>query len=235
MTLTGCGMIGGLGEPDSLSAADLRRGSVTLDLLLNGGMLGKAWRHYGLERAPRVVAPDVEEYIAREGHRLEMIIGLVAGGGRQKGMDIAFLGAFRVDNPSTGVPAEADKGFAVAVSVNARSALDAQPYDPEDKLQQRKWYLSEFLKSTGAVRLGKAMTRRAVIQYFRNYAGGAHHYILGGTKGSKRSQHELAADVDRAVHPDFRNGLHFELLSIGQAVARSDDVRALAELIRKEC
>lgn len=81
--------------------------------------------------------------------------------------------------------------------------------------------------------MSKVITRREVIQYFRNYAGGAHHHILGGTKTNKLSQHELAAEVDRSILADVRNGLHFELLSIGQSVAKSTDVRTLADRIRK--
>jgi hypothetical protein len=41
---------------------------------------------------------------------------LIAGGGRVGGLDLSFIGAFRVDNPTTGVPADAESGFAVCVT-----------------------------------------------------------------------------------------------------------------------
>ncbi|MFH2054880.1 MAG: hypothetical protein ABIJ61_02870 [bacterium] len=222
------------GQPDSLSAGDLRRGSTTLDLLLTGGLLGRAWRSFGFDRQPQVCGPDISAYLQHEGLKPELTIGLIAGGGRQRGLDLSLLGAFRVDNPETGVPAEADVGFAVKVSVVSRTAAEHPPEGEFEEYIERPWYVSDYLNSIGGIRLGKSITRREVIQYFRNYTGGAHHFILGNTKSKKLSQHQIAAEIDRSVHADFRHGLHFELLSIGQAVARSRDVRSLVDRIRKE-
>lgn len=74
--------------------------------------------------------------------------------------------------------------------------------------------------------------RREIIDYFRNYVGGAHHDLLKGANHANSDRYELVADLAGHVLADVRDGLYFELLSIGQSVARSDDVRALAEKIR---
>ena len=144
------------------------------------------------------------------------------------------MGAFRVDNPATGVPADATEGFAVEIVSVARQAVDVQAEGPLDPLINRVWYISEYLESLSAVRRGLAIKRREVIEYFRNFVGGAHHDLAFGAQHAKRSQYELIAELERHIRADIRDGLHFELLSIGQAVARSADVRALADRIRAD-
>jgi hypothetical protein len=163
-----------LGQPDELTEGHLRRGSSTLRLLLVDGLLGKAWRHHGFQGQPSVEAPDLVALAKDRAYRLDLAAGVIAGGGRQNGLDMAFIGAFRVDNPSTGVRADAEQGFAVEVVSVARQATD----DPDNgalyPLIHRSWYISEYLDSLSAVRRGQMITRRDVIEYFRNYAGGAH-------------------------------------------------------------
>jgi hypothetical protein len=221
-----------LGQPDGLTEGHLRRGSSTLRLLLVDGLLQKAWRHYGFERQPRLTGPDIIALAASQRLRLELAAALVAGGGRQNGLDMSFIGAFRVDNPTTGVPADAESGFAVCGTNVVRAVGGAPTPGPLDALVERSWYVSEYLDSPGAVRKGEIITRREVIEYFRNYVGGAHHDLLAGARHAKKERYELVADLQGHVQADVRDGLYFELLSIGQSVARSTDIRALAERIR---
>jgi len=223
-----------LGEPDVLTSGHLRRGSSTLRLLLVDGLLQKAWKHYGFQRQPIIVAPDIAALAAEKGYRLDLAAGVIAGGGRQNGLEMALIGAFRVENPSTGMPADANEGFAVAVVSVVRQATDATTPSALDSIVNRAWSISEYLESPGAVRKGVIVKRREVIEYFRNYVGGAHHDLLKGTKQAKRQRYELVAELERHVRADIRDGLHFELLSIGQAVARSADIRELAERIRND-
>src|SRR5262245_53700859 len=105
-----------LGEPDKLTHGHLRRGSSTLRLLLTDGLIQKAWRHYGFERQPQIHGPDISAIAAQKGLRLSLAAALIAGGGRINGLDMSFIGAFRIDNPRTGIPAEAESGFAVVVT-----------------------------------------------------------------------------------------------------------------------
>lgn len=223
-----------IGEPDVLSSGHLRRGSSTLRLLLIEGLLQKAWRHYGFQGQPTIVAPDIVALAADKGYRLDLAASVIAGGGRQNGLDIAFIGVFRVDNPSTGVPADADEGFAVIVSSISRKATDTPTSSPLDPMVNRAWPLSQYLEAPSAVRRGVMVKRKEVIEYFRNYVGGSHHDLLKGTQQKKRPHYELVAELERHVRADIRDGLYFELLSIGQAVARSADIRELAERIKND-
>lgn len=221
-----------IGQPDQLSDGDLRRGSSTLRLLLVEGILGRAWRHHGFQRQPTVQAPDIVALAADRGYRLDFASGVIAGGGRQNGLDLAFIGAFRVDNPSTGVLADSAVGFGVEVVSVVREATDTGRPSPLDSLVHRSWPISEYLDSLSAVRRGQQITRRDVIEYFRNYAGGVHLDLVAGRQGAARSRHEIVAELERHVRADIRDGLHFEMLSIGQTVARSADIRALVEQMR---
>jgi hypothetical protein len=145
---------------------------------------------------------------------------------------MSFIGAFRVDNPTTGVRADAAEGFAVRVTSIVRIATDNPTPGALDVLIEREWYVSDYLESAGAVRKGQVITRKEIIEFFRNYVGGVHHDLLAGREHAKKNRYELVADLEGHVRADVRDGLYFELLSIGQAVARSADVRALAEKIR---
>lgn len=221
-----------LEQPDKLTEGHLRRGSTTLWLLLVDGLLGKAWRHYGFERQPMLIGPDIVAIAQAKGLRLDLAAGCIAGGGRQNGIDLSFIGAFRVDNPSTGALADAEEGFAVCVTSIARIASPAPPPYDLETIVEKNWNLSSYLESAGGIRKGQIITRREVIKYFRNYKGAAHHDLLAGRKKADKDTYELIDDLEGHVRADVREGLYFELLSIGQSVARSPDIRMLAEKIK---
>ena len=225
-----------LGPADSLSDGHLRRGSAALGLLLVDGFLQKAWHHYGFEDEPAIQGPDASALALRKGLRLEHASAVITGGGREADQDIAFLGLFRVDHPETGVPADADSGFAV---VQTGILLDAfatpTPGGDLNPLVNRVWSLSAYLEAPGAVRRGILISRRDIIQYFRTYAGGVGHYEAqrygdSGSEEDKRNQ--VISELVGLVHANLRDGLSFELLSIGQAVGRSADFWQLAAKIR---
>lgn len=221
-----------VGQPDRLSSGALRRGSTSLHLLLVQGLLGKAWRAQGFSKAPTLYAPDLVGLAKNSNLKLELAAGCIAGGGRQNGVELSFVGAFKVRNPTTGVPAEADEGFAVQVVSVARIVGTSGSATPLDTLVRRQWNLSEYLHSPSAVRRGQCISRQEIIEYFRNYAGAAHHDLVNQRqRGNTRTQ-VLIAEIEKHLVADVRDGLHFELLSIGQAVATSPDVRRLAEVLR---
>jgi hypothetical protein len=154
---------------------------------------------------------------------------IVAGGGRAKGVEFAFLGVFRVDNPTTSTPADTAVGFAVEVVGVTRDART--PVDPSDELYpliQRKWPLKDYLDAPGAVRWGDLIRRRKVIEYFRNYRGGVHNDLFTGSKGKKHERQEFIHAINDKVIADMWTGLQFELLSIGQSIGRSEDMLTLS-------
>lgn len=222
-----------VGQPDALSAGALRRGSTSLHLLLVQGLLGKAWRACGFPKEPTLYAPDLIALAEDADVKPENAACCIAGGGTQKGLRLSFVGGFRVDNPTTGVPAEAEVGFALKVVSVAGAAGPSTMQSPLERLVERKWTVSEYLRSPSAIRLGQLISRRDIINYFRNYAGAAHHDLVDQGNGRDQTKYKLIAELEKCVTADVRDGLYFELLSIGQALATSPDVRELAAALRE--
>lgn len=160
-------------RPDELSPGHLRRGSASLHLLLAQGLLGKAWRAYGFPKQPKVTAPDVQSLLIQEGLKPERAMNCIAGGGHQRGVSYAFVGMFRVDNPTTGVPADEEEGFAVQTTaiLTKSDGTDLSTLPTVDGLRRREWYLTEYLKSISAIRDGTVFSRLDILEYFRNYSG----------------------------------------------------------------
>jgi hypothetical protein len=92
--------------------------------------------------------------------------------------------------------------------------------------------MSEYLAAPGAVRRGTIIRRHDVIEYFRNYVGGAHHGLAKGERNTKQTIYELVSELEQRMRVDVRDGLYFELMSIGQAVGRSSDMARLSAAIR---
>jgi hypothetical protein len=221
------------GEPETVSEAHLRRGSAVLHLLLVQGLAGRAWRALGFSGEPSLDGPDIDGIAAKQGIPMHRIVSMIAGGGRLRGIDAAFIGAIRVDNSTTGVSADADEGFAVVVTTISRDARGPTAPSDLDSLVNRTHRITGYLNAAGAVRRGSVITRREVIDYFRNEIGGAHHDAATGSSHAKTSGRHLLAELERKVIADVREGLHFEILSIGQSVARSADFLNLAAAIRR--
>jgi hypothetical protein len=90
-------------------------------------------------------------------------------------------------------------------------------------------YLNKYLDAPGAVGIGQFITRRRIVQFFANHAGGVH---LGGKNHRDSKIYEFIAQFENKVMADKMDGLYFELLSIGQAIGRSPDLQKLSEKIR---
>ncbi len=223
-----------LSRPDDLSDAEIRRGSAQLDLVLVQGAAGRAWRHYAFAKQPTVQGPDLLALAAAQGLRLEMAVGLVAGGARTRGLQAAFVGAFRVDNPTTGVPAEAEEGFAVQVSSIARDPRATAVLGRLDELAVRSWPISEYMDAPGAVRRGQQISRRELLRYFRNYVGGAHLDVEKSLTATPEPAYVLIEELEQRVRVGDWDGLTYGLLSIGQAIGSSRDFLTLAAAIRED-
>ncbi|GLQ82616.1 hypothetical protein GCM10007881_61390 [Mesorhizobium huakuii] len=141
-----------------------------------------------------------------------------------------------MQHPETGVPALADEGFAVVVSSIARSVLtyDPLPPGPFSAMIHRGWRLLDYVESAGAIRRGQVISRRTVIQYVANQVGGVHaDNLFPNVKKKRDDAEELAAELYNKISADWRNGLMYELLSIGVYLGRSEDLKKLAAAIQK--
>lgn len=225
-------------EPDRLTDADVRRGAATLRRLLlerGQGAIMAAWRLCGFDAQPTVVGPDLVALLEQLGHPVPHTVSAVAGGVPVSGVFFAATGAHRVDHPD-GTPADAEEGF--AVSVGAIAALVPKPGEevlttPYDLNINRRWRLRAYLDAPGGIRLGKPIARRDIIQFFCKDAGGVHVDQLFGAVRARSEGEQLAAELDKHVFTDWRNGLAFEVLAIGHALGRSDDLAKLAAVIRE--
>jgi hypothetical protein len=211
---------------------DIRRGSAVLRRLLLQGEILKVWHDHGFKEQPRVIGPDGLALAAAHNVRLEHAASMIVGGGRLNGIDAAMIGAFRVFNPATGHGPDAESGFAVLTSSILRDASCPSPPCPLRDMVERAWRLTDYLSAPGAVRRGEIISRQLVIEFFANYAGGAHLDRISAMIRKKTARYELVAELERRVNADTMDGLYFELFSIGQAIGRSPDMHRLAAAIQ---
>lgn len=219
------------------SNAELRRGSAALRRLLVENALGHAWRKFGFEKQPQVSGPDVMALLSHYGTEPRHVVSLIAGGATLNGIQTSMLGCARAFNQSTGISADAEEGFAVATFHVSRDARQPSEASELDDMVERSYPLSNYLRAPGAIRLGQAISRMDIVKYFANSAGGVHleHTAKspdGARDANKAVRDDLLQALQKAVMADTMDGLHFELLSIGQAIGRSTDMHALVKAIR---
>lgn len=216
------------------SNAALRRGSAALRHLLCEGTIAKAWKHHGLAGTPTVKGPDLRALAAHHNHELRHAVSVVAGGACVDDVQFSLVGAWRINHPKTGVPADADEGFAVSVGSISRHTLGESEQNDLAPLVEREWRIGAYVGAYGAVRRGQPITRQAIIEFFANYAGGVHlDRVAKKSNAQKSALYELVEELDHAVTVDKVKGVYFELLSIGQAIGTSESLQKLADAIRK--
>lgn len=215
----------------SVDSTAIRHGSSILRRLLVEDAAGTSWRALGFKKEPTIQGPDLLAFFKKEKFDVGLTVGAVAAGVRHEGIDTAFLSARRVDNPTTGVLASADVGFAVCVGSAMRDARNAMPSADLDPLIERTWYLHEYLDAPGMIRRGTILSRREVIKHVANEMGGVH------VSKSSSQHHDLQVEAEtklfiKGLIQEIR-GQHIEILAIGQAVGRSADFQRIAQEIRE--
>lgn len=196
---------------DEITAAEVRRGSAILRRLLVEGYLGKAWRAAGYEKEPNIVGVNLDLQIGA--HNQGKIDIALAGGGTRGG--ITAGGMFMIQGASGPPPIPIGE--------------DGNPMDATVFLEY-SFSLTKYLESACGVANGHVIKRREIIKYMANVKGGVH---LGTSSRARTSERELVSRVsklEKKVNMCSMDGLFFELLSIGQSLAKSPD---MAELISK--
>lgn len=215
---------------------EIRHGIAALRRLLLEDALGSAWRHVGFTKQPTIRAPDLDALLDHKGIAAQHVVSLIVGGATVNGLQHALIGVRRIDHPKTGVPADAESGFAVEVFNISRDARSPSTDVGMSDLTDQEQTLSTFLKKPGAVRTGALITRRQIITYFASQVGGVHIDGIGQRRRRSNAApdpaHVLLQDLQNKVQVDVMEGLYFAVLSMGQAIGRSDDLQKLARAIR---
>jgi hypothetical protein len=197
---------------DDVDDETIRRNSNVLRVLLIDGWYGRGWRAAGKTREPSVSAIDLRDVFAVED------IGDVeyaqAGGGRSFGVNV----------PTPTVHNRAMKPEEILARYQRGRAALEQGLRPHER-----WYmLTEFLESPSILANGRYVSRRLVVKYMANRLGGTH---LGASGHDESQVFDFLDEVSEPYWFAGRPTIHFEVLSIGQAIGRSADARELRSVL----
>ena len=217
------------------TSAELRRASGTLrHLLINNG-LKEAWRYCGHDKGPRIIGPDLQALITVQNIEPQHIIMNLAGGIQLDGIETACMSMYRTYNPETEKGPDADEGFAVAIGSISRKVADGveEELDPQWKPIRHEWpSIERYMKAPGAFMDGRPISRRSILTYFAHFNGGV-HLDRAKFKPEDEATYRLHQALDGRVDIFGIDGLHSELLAMGQAIGSSPDLIQLAEEIRE--
>jgi len=194
--------------------ATVRRGTSILRRLLLEGDLQRAWRKFGFKGQPIVTGPDIIGMI--RSHHIDDISRVERA---------IYPGAFEHGH------GKQTSGF--IIYSGTRPPLDP---DMASDWVQVEWPLSNFIKAPCIVVDGEIATRRDVIQYFAKRLEGVHPK-KEKIRPKDRPFVERLDKIYRTVGglgPLHREGLNSQLLAIGQAIGRSEDLEKLCQVIRQD-
>lgn len=181
---------------DQVTDAALRRGSVQLRHLLADGLLQRAWKAAGLEKEPRIRSVDLATFLQKH-YRPHEIRFATAGGARYRGKEVGAIWETFVLPHSRPM---------VLPNVDPRVVRG----------------LKEFTESYCMIVHGYPVRRREVVKYIANKLGGAH---LDRSRNKPEDRvYQVLDTVAETIKQVDKDAVYFELLSIGQDIARSPDI-----------
>jgi hypothetical protein len=193
-----------------VSDESLRRSSNVLRNLLVEDQYGRAWRALGLDRQPQISAPDMDNYF--DGFDISQIVLAQAGGAIYRGMQIAALCSGRY----------------VLSPEQRMKRVQKGPYALENK-----FYLREYLESPCMIVKGVKIARRQLIKYIANKLGGIHIDFRRDNASPEDRQYILLDSIPDNIEVAGKKPLYYELLSIGQCVAKADDTEKFISIVKE--
>jgi hypothetical protein len=177
--------------------------------LLVEDIYGHAWRDSGYARQPAIIAPNLKLILVN--CNFADIRCALAGGGRLGGFISGGFLLMKGKGPPP-PPLESDQ--------------------PNKDPMLYRFPLNDYLEAPCAVAEGKEIKRRELIRYMANVRGGVH---LGSKKARERERDLIRriSKLEGVINHTQKDGLLFELLSIGQALGQSDDTGKLIASIRE--
>ena len=179
---------------DNIGNHSLRRGSTVLRGLLVEGALQRAWKAIGLDDQPQITTFSLTETLDKV--PIEKIIFAAAGGAHYLN---AFIGPRLMVNESLMTEAEMKKMKSIGLSQEVLGLLS-------------------FIEAPCVIAEGNIVQRRMLVKYVANALGGAHFNPKRNRKDGR-----ILEILDRAAEKfkfEDKNLIYFELLSIGQAIAK---------------
>ncbi|MCB8927614.1 MAG: hypothetical protein H6652_18525 [Ardenticatenaceae bacterium] len=186
----------------------LRRGSTDLRRLLVQDWLQRAWKAANFDKQPKIMSFSLTETFAEIPK--EKFIFAMAGGAMYKGYSIA----------NVFFPNQAEWNESELSNFDSIG------------LPQRELPLLEFIKAPCILVEGKLVSRRMLINYVANTLGAA-HYDSEHRKVPKKYK-QIYSMLDHATEKfmyEDKSLIYFELMSIGQAVAKSEDIAMFCERV----
>jgi hypothetical protein len=190
----------------------IRRNSNVLRILLIDGLYGRAWRAAGKHGEPSVTAVDLHAAIGDRD--LSEVEYAQAGGAMSFGAGVSTPTVHaRVLGPEE-IRGQYERG---------RVALEQglRPFE-------RSYALRDYLESPSLVAGERFVSRRLVVKYIANRLGGTH---LGASGHKDNEVFDFLDTVSAAYHIAGRPSIHFEVLSIGQAIGQSSDAQTLRSVL----
>ena len=187
----------------------LRRGSTVLRGLLVNKQLHQAWNAVCFDKKPQIITSSLTEILTIIPK--EKIIFAAAGGAFYTG--VAIRGALVVNKSS--------------LTDSELNAVDAAGF-PEEEIS-----LHQFVEAPCIVAEGQLVSRRMLVNYVSNALGGAHY----NPNRNRKKTAKIFSLLDRASEKfefEDKNLVYFELLSIGQAIAKSKDIEVFCRRVETQ-
>lgn len=192
----------------------LRRASPVLRSLLIDGQLMKVVNMLNEEIS--VMAPLISKY-EDELHDSSVVF-YQSGGAKYKGIEVMFVKEKNIAMSPAEIKAEYEK----------QKNIIGQNYPLK---------LSKFMKQISFLVKGIKINREEVIKYIANKRGGAHFDSSrktdkAGSKGDLENKFKMLDEIHKGITVADKNAVYYELLSIGQRLINSHDVKRIREIIK---
>lgn len=189
-----------------VSDISLRNTSTTLRRLISDDDLGKAWRLLGLANEPLISAISLDELLGTI--KLVHVNQAFAGGATYNGMQIQ--GTFEYNRKST--PQEIKQNF-----------------ERKKNIVPKSFRLSEYRSSPSIILQGEKISRQELILYASNKLGDAHFDPKRNDKKERERKFLLLDNYRDDYKLAGKNSVYFELLSIGQSIVKSSDIKVFLD------
>ena len=198
---------------EEINDVSLRNSSAILRRLLLDGDGNRAyrtaWQKIGFQGEPRIIAVDSDELIFGNNEEIpvDKIEIAVAGGAKYNG---GIIEGFRFLNFAS-TPNEVKRNY------ERRKFLMEHP---------KEYKLHKYLKKTALVVKGTKFTHYDIIDYISNKLGGVH---IDLNRSRQKDDKFKVLDESISLQILDKDYIYYQLLSIGQALAQSDDAKRFVD------